>query len=71
VHTLARYLEHNASLQATARELTLHVNTVGYRLRRIQAITGLDFDRADDRLRAQVALRIRDGVAPAEVAGAP
>lgn len=61
VRTLASYLANNASLQATARELTLHVNTALYRLQRIQAITGLDLSRADDRLLAQLALKILEG----------
>ena len=38
VHTAARYLANNNSLQATARELFVHVNTAAYRLQRIQAM---------------------------------
>jgi DNA-binding PucR family transcriptional regulator len=58
VRTLATFLEHNGNVQATARDLSLHVNSVAYRLQRIQAIAGLDLERAEDRLLAQVALKI-------------
>ena len=62
VHTLARFLAHNGNLQATARELNLHVNSVTYRMQRIQAIACLDLEQAEDRLLAQVALKILTGV---------
>ena len=63
VQTLARFLAHNGNLQATARELSLHVNSVTYRMQRIQSIDGLDLEEAEDRLLAQVALKILSGVA--------
>jgi DNA-binding PucR family transcriptional regulator len=63
VHTLARFLAHNGNLQATARELNLHVNSVTYRMQRIQAIAGLDLEQSEDRLLVQVALKILSGVA--------
>jgi PucR family transcriptional regulator, purine catabolism regulatory protein len=61
VRTLAAFLDHNGNLQATARELNLHVNSVAYRMQRIRAIAGLDFDHSEDRLLAQVALKILNG----------
>jgi purine catabolism regulator len=64
VRTLASFLGNNGNVQATARELNLHVNSVGYRLQRIQAIAGLDLERSEDRLLAQVALKILSGIAP-------
>jgi purine catabolism regulator len=60
VHTLATFLQQNGNLQATARELNLHVNSVAYRLQRIQSIANLDLEQAEDRLLAQVALKIVD-----------
>jgi purine catabolism regulator len=60
VRTLAVYLAQNGNLQQSARELDLHVNSVSYRLQRIQTIAGLSLDRAEDRLLAQVALKILD-----------
>lgn len=62
VRTLATYLANNNSLQATARELMVHVNTMTYRIQRIQAITGLDLTRAEDCLLARVALKILEGI---------
>ena len=65
VRTLAVYLHHHGSLQLAARELCVHVNTVSYRLQRIQTITGLDLTEADDRLAAAIALKILEsGAAP-------
>ena len=64
VRTLGAFLERNGNLQATARELNLHVNSVAYRMQRIQSIAGLDVERAEDRLLAQVALKILNGVRP-------
>ncbi len=61
VHTLAAFLAHNGNLQATARELSLHVNSVTYRMQRIQAIAGMDLEQSEDRLLAQVALKIING----------
>jgi purine catabolism regulator len=62
VRTLGTFLAHNGNLQATARELNLHVNSVTYRVQRIQTIASLDLELAEDRLLTQVALKILDGV---------
>ena len=56
--TLACYFRENSSPQRTARTLHLHPNTVAYRIRRIQEITGLRLDTYRDRLMAQVAIEI-------------
>ncbi len=40
VDTLATYLEQGSSLEATARMLFVHANTVRYRLRRVTELTG-------------------------------
>jgi purine catabolism regulator len=63
VRTLAVFLSNNGNLQATARELNLHVNSVAYRMQRIQSIAGLDLEESETRLMAQVALKILNGVA--------
>jgi hypothetical protein len=60
--TLAMYLRENGSLQRAARELHVHPNTVTYRLNRVEGITGLDLDRYQDRLMAQVALEILEAL---------
>ena len=58
--TLACYFRENSSPQRTARTLHVHPNTVAYRIRRIQEITGIQLDNYRDRLMAQVALEIID-----------
>jgi len=60
--TLACYLRENSSPQRAARLLHVHPNTVAYRIRRIEAITGLSMDRYADRLTTQVALEILDAL---------
>jgi sugar diacid utilization regulator len=60
--TLACYFRENSSPQRTARTLHVHPNTVAYRIRRIQEITGLQLDAYRDRLMAQVALEIIDAL---------
>ncbi|MEA5456517.1 helix-turn-helix domain-containing protein [Sinomonas sp. JGH33] len=42
IETLGAYLELGHSLEATARELFVHANTVRYRLRRVCDVTGWD-----------------------------
>ncbi|MDL5157818.1 PucR family transcriptional regulator [Actinomycetospora termitidis] len=58
VRTLARYFREDGSPQRTARALSVHPNTVGYRLRRAEELSGLVLDHYSDRLAAQVALEI-------------
>jgi len=41
IDTLSVFLERSASLEATARALFVHANTVRYRLRRVTELTGL------------------------------
>ncbi len=60
--TLACYFRENNSPQRSARSLHVHPNTVAYRIRRIQEITGLRLDTYRDRLMAQVALEILDAL---------
>ncbi|HRA75695.1 MAG TPA: helix-turn-helix domain-containing protein [Propionicimonas sp.] len=40
IGTLSAFLEHGGSVEGTARALYIHANTVRYRLRRVQDITG-------------------------------
>jgi sugar diacid utilization regulator len=62
ITTLACYFRENNSPQRTARSLHVHPNTVAYRIRRIQEITGLQLGNYRDRLMAQVALEIIDAL---------
>ncbi len=56
--TLAAYFQANSSPQRASRDLHVHPNTVAYRIKRIEEITGLHLDTYRDRLMAQVALEI-------------
>jgi GAF domain-containing protein len=65
--TLERYLENGRSLTSTARELTVHVNTLRQRLDRVESLTGLELAR-EDLLALQLAIklaRLQAGPAPA------
>lgn len=56
VETLAAYLESGRSLEAAARTLFVHPNTVRYRLRRIAQVSGWDAMDAREGFVLQVAL---------------
>lgn len=56
IRTLDAYLRLHGSLNAVARDLFLHRNTVRQRLRRIAKLTGADLRNADSRLALQLAL---------------
>jgi len=58
VGTLSSYLNQHESLKQTARVLRVHVNTVSYRLQRIERLTSLDLANPDHRLSAHVAAKI-------------
>jgi PucR family transcriptional regulator, purine catabolism regulatory protein len=60
--TLACYFRENSSPQRASRRLHVHPNTVTYRIRRVEEITGLDLGSYSDRLMMQVALEILDAV---------
>ncbi|MBO0713974.1 MAG: helix-turn-helix domain-containing protein [Acidimicrobiales bacterium] len=65
LRTLAAFLEHHGRALPAARALFVHVNTVSYRLRRIESLSGLDLSDPDDRLVAHVALKIVEGLGTA------
>ncbi|MFC1403866.1 MULTISPECIES: PucR family transcriptional regulator [Streptacidiphilus] len=54
--TLAVFLEHDASWARTARRLHIHVNTVHYRVRRIEQLTGRDLSDFADQTDLRAAL---------------
>ena len=56
--TLWCYLDNGRSLEATARELFVHPNTVRYRLKRISEVIGWDATGAREALILQSALII-------------
>jgi DNA-binding PucR family transcriptional regulator len=64
VGTLSAYLNQRESLKQTARVLHVHVNTVTYRIQRIEQLTSLDLTNPDHRLSAHVAAKIIESQQP-------
>ncbi|GAA1232877.1 PucR family transcriptional regulator ligand-binding domain-containing protein [Prauserella halophila] len=58
VHTLWLFLEASGSWAKAAAELHVHVNTLRYRIRRIEEITGKDLARFADRVDLYLALQL-------------
>ena len=74
IDTLSAYLENSASLEAAARLLFVHPNTVRYRLRRIADITGLSPSDPRESFALHVGLavgRLSDRPAPTTTAAVP
>lgn len=55
--TLEVFLANNCSWTRTAEALHLHVNTVHYRIERVESLTGRDLSRLDHKLDLYAALR--------------
>lgn len=55
--TLRAWLEHSGSTEGVARALSVHPQTVRYRLRRLRELFGDSLDSADGRFELQLALR--------------
>src|SRR5699024_11867038 len=56
--TVSTYLNEGRSLEATARQLYVHPNTVRYRLRRIATVTGWDPLDAREGVVLQIAIAV-------------
>ena len=56
--TLQSYLDNGRSLEATARDLFVHPNTVRYRLKRIAQVTGQDLTSFRDAFTVRLALAL-------------
>lgn len=59
--TLLAYLQSFGDVRAAAAHLHVHPNTLRYRLRRAEELTGLDLSRPDQRLLAMLQLRLPPG----------
>ncbi|MBV9445960.1 MAG: PucR family transcriptional regulator ligand-binding domain-containing protein [Streptosporangiaceae bacterium] len=57
--TLREFLACSGSWNACAAKMYVHVNTVRYRIRRIEELTGRDLSSLDDRVDFFLALRVR------------
>ncbi|MFC9975464.1 PucR family transcriptional regulator [Spirillospora sp. NPDC127200] len=60
LETLSAFLSHSGSWQRCAADLHVHVNTVRYRMRRVEQLTGRDLSRFPDRVDLYLALRLAD-----------
>ncbi|GEP25934.1 hypothetical protein CLE01_05320 [Cryobacterium levicorallinum] len=58
--TLRSYLDCGRDSARTATLLSVHQNTLRYRLRRVQELFGIDLDNADDTLMLWLSLRVGD-----------
>ena len=56
IETLAAYFHHGSSIEATARALFVHANTVRYRLRQVADLTGYAPAQARDAFTLEIAL---------------
>ncbi len=56
IETLAAYLHHGSSMEAAARALFVHPNTVRYRLRQVGELTGFSPSTARDAFTLRIAL---------------
>lgn len=65
LETVARYLENDLRLELTAEQMFLHVNTVRYRLRRFEELTGTNLRHIDDLVQVWWAFR-RRSIRPTE-----
>ncbi|MFC3300241.1 PucR family transcriptional regulator [Arthrobacter agilis] len=57
--TLQRYLDLDGSVAAVAADLSLHRNTIRYRLQQVITLTGYDPSVTSDRVHLYLALRVR------------
>ena len=64
LRTLRAYLAHDRHLQQAADALHLHVNSLRYRLHRIEQLLALDLHNPDDLFHLELAVRIADVVRP-------
>ncbi|MFG2890148.1 helix-turn-helix domain-containing protein [Streptomyces sp. NPDC048248] len=56
--SILTYLNSFGDVRAAAAELHVHPNTLRYRIRRVEQLTGLDLSRPDQRLLAMLQLRL-------------
>ncbi|HEX6513542.1 MAG TPA: helix-turn-helix domain-containing protein [Chloroflexota bacterium] len=62
VRTLGYYLESGRNLEGSARAMFIHVNTLKYRLKRIQEIARLDLNNAEQRFNIHLAVKILQAI---------
>lgn len=60
LETLRTYMQYGCKIKPTAEMLSMHPNTVSYRLKTIEKLTGLIMEDVGDLLQAQLAILIDD-----------
>lgn len=55
--TITGYIRSGGSLQQTAEKCFIHLNTVKYRLKRVESLLGMDLSSPEDRFKIDFALR--------------
>lgn len=60
LQTLKVYFEHNEVLKDTSDALFIHVNTLKYRLNKIEELTGYSLKKSDEKLNLFIGLKIYD-----------
>ena len=60
VETLERFLEYSGSWQRCATAMHVHVNTLRYRIGRVEELTGRDLSNLEHRVDLFLALKLRD-----------
>lgn len=58
INTLMVYFKNNESLTKTANELFIHVNTLKYRIKKINQISGYDLNNSEEKLQLYLGLKI-------------
>ncbi len=58
IKTIRQYISSNFNNQKTADNLFIHLNTLKYRLQKIQDIAGIDLNDSETRLNLQLALKV-------------
>ena len=56
--TLELFLENKCGFSETARAAFLHINTLRYRLKRVEELTSFDLSRNEDRFQVQLSIRL-------------
>lgn len=57
-HTLTVYFDNNESIKETAKDLFIHVNTLKYRLNRIEELTGYSLKKSEDKMNLFIGMKI-------------
>ena len=58
LHTLTSFLDHNQKMKETAEALNIHLNTLIYRIKRIEEILGLSFGNREQFMDLALAIQI-------------